>query len=212
MSAERIVDAAVRVADHGGLNAISMRNVGKELGVEAMSLYHHVANKDALLDGVSEWIFAHIELPREGSWWRDGMRARAESAREVLSAHPWALGLIETRKNPGPALLTHHNAVLGCLMRDGFSARLATRAFSVIDSYVYGFVLSEQNLPFDGRGGASEWVSDMMPLTGAFPFLQEVVIQLAKEGDYSFSSEFDYGLELILDELQRRHDARVSRD
>lgn len=212
MSAERIIEAAVKVADLGGLTAVSMRNVGRELGVEAMSLYHHLANKDALLEGLADWIFAQIELPREGSWWRDGMRLRAESAREVLSAHPWSLGLIETRKNPGMALRTHHNAVLGCLMRDGFSARSATRAFSVIDAYIYGFVLSEHDLPFDAQDGATEWAAGMMPPADAFPYLQEIVTQLTQEGDYSFAAEFEYGLELILDEIQRRHDAGVSGD
>ncbi|MEE1622398.1 TetR/AcrR family transcriptional regulator [Zafaria sp. J156] len=152
LSRERVVEAAVAVADRGGLAAASMRGVAAELGVEAMSLYHHVAGKDALLDALVDWVFARIELPGERDPWRPAMAARAASARSVLAAHPWALGLIESRRVPGPALLAHHNAVLGNLRANGFPVRLAAHAFSALDSYVYGFVLTELNLPFDAAG------------------------------------------------------------
>ena len=204
LSGQRIVEAAVTVADRGGLTAVSMRNVGRELGVEAMSLYHHVANKEALLDALADWIFTRIELPDEHEPWRQGMVKRAASARDVLAAHPWALGLIESRGTPGPALLRHHNAVIGCLRGSGFPVALASHTFSVIDAYVYGFVLTEQNLPFDSSesAGAEDFATGVAALLSDYPHLAELVGQIA--GGYSYAAEFDYGLDVILDELERR--------
>ena len=206
LSAGRIVAAAVSVADRGGLSAVSMRTVGRELGVEAMSLYHHVANKEALLDALADWIYGRIELPLAGEGWREGMTRRASSARAVLAAHPWALGLIESRTSPGPALLAHHDAVLGCLRRAGFPLRLASHAFSVIDAYVYGFVLTEQNLPFDSASaeGGGDYATAVEALLQPYPHLASLVGELA-EG-YTFADEFGYGLNLILDEIGRRLD------
>lgn len=206
LNEERIVEAAVAVADRGGFGAISMRNVGKELGVEAMSLYHHVAGKDALLDALVDWVFAQIELPPVAASWREGMRLRARSARDVLVAHPWALTLIDSRSRPGPALLAHHDAVVGCLRSGGFSVELSAQAFSVIDAYVYGFALTERNLPFDPAGGeeALDFVAQVMPALAPYPHLAELVRHQTSSGDYSFSTQFDLGLDIILDELERR--------
>lgn len=204
LSWERIMAASVAVADRGGLAAVSMRNVGRELGVEAMSLYHHVASKEALLDDLTDWIFAQIELPGAGALWRDGMRVRSASARAVLTGHPWALGLIDSRTNPGPALLRHHDAVIGCLRRGGFSVALAAQAFSVIDAYVYGFALTERNLPFDPGPGASALAEQLTPALTEYPHLLALVGELTADGDYSFSDQFDEGLELILDGLAAR--------
>jgi len=204
LSERRIVEAAVAVADRGGLAAVSMRNVGAELGVEAMSLYHHVASKEALLDALADWIFTGIELPEEDEPWRAGMARRAASARAVLAAHPWALGLIESRSAPGPALLRHHDAVLGCLRHGGLSVSLASHAFSAIDAYVYGFVLTEQNLPFDPATGAEDFAAGVALLLQDHPHLAEMVRELASGQGYSFAAEFGYGLELILDQLELR--------
>jgi len=207
LSVQRVVEAAVAVADHGGLSAVSMRNVGRELGVEAMSLYHHVAGKEALLDQLADWVFTRIELPLDEEPWRPGMVRRATSARQALASHPWALGLIESRDVAGPALMRHHNAVLGCLRRGGFPIALASHAFSVIDAYVYGFVLTEQSLPFDSShaGGAEDFVARVGFLTDDYPYLAEFMNELLV--GYTFAAEFDYGLGVILDELQRRLDA-----
>lgn len=207
LSTQRVVQAAVAVADRGGLTAVSMRNVGRELGVEAMSLYHHVEGKDALLDQLADWVFTLIELPREGEPWREGMVRRAASARDALARHPWALGLIESRSNAGPALLRHHDAVLGCLRRGGFPVALASHAFSVIDAYIYGFVLTEQSLPFDSarEGEAEEFAGRAGLLTDNYPYLAEFMDELLV--GYTFAAEFDYGLDIILDELGRRLDA-----
>ncbi|WP_278237001.1 TetR/AcrR family transcriptional regulator [Isoptericola sp. AK164] len=204
LTSEKILDAAAGVADDGGLAAVSMRNVGRRLGVEAMSLYHHVANKEALLDQLADWVFARIELPVVGDPWRPAMAARAASARTVLAAHPWALGLVESRRTPGPALLHHHDTVLGCLRAGGFSVALASQAFAAIDSYVYGFVLTEQRLPFDAAGEAGAFVADVDLPVGDHPHLAEMVDEIVMGGDYRFADQFDDGLELILDGLERR--------
>lgn len=204
LSEHRITVAAVRVADRGGLAAVSMRSVGRELGVEAMSLYHHVANKDRLLDNLVDWIFAQIQLPAAGVGWREGMRARAGSARDVLVGHPWALTLIDSRSAPGPALLRHHDAVIGCLRDGGFTIAQAAQAFSVIDAYVYGFALTERNLPFDPASGGSDFAAEMAPLMDAYPHLLALVGELTAAHDYSFSAQFEDGLELILDGIASR--------
>lgn len=153
LSKARVLEAAVLVADRGGVEAITMRRVAQELGVEAMSLYHHVPNKDAILDAVVDVVFAAIELPEpDGGDWRDAIRVRAHSARAVLSRHSWALGLMDSRRNPGPATLRHHNAVLGVLREAGFTVPMAVHAVSLIDSYIGGFVLQEANLPVVAKG------------------------------------------------------------
>ncbi|MFT3900807.1 MAG: TetR/AcrR family transcriptional regulator C-terminal domain-containing protein [Gordonia sp. (in: high G+C Gram-positive bacteria)] len=199
----KIVDAAVAVADAGGLAQVSMRNVGRELGVEAMSLYHHVKDKSALLDAMVDWIFTRVELPAPDDGWREGMVRRADSARVVLAAHPWALGLIESRRTPGPALLRHHDAVLGCLRRNGFSVELASHAFSAIDSYVYGFVLTELNLPFgESADDFVEEFTDALPMDD-YPHLGELGAAIMA-GGYQYGDEYRYGLDLVLDSLADR--------
>ena len=202
LSRDRIVDAAATVADSRGLTGVSMRNVGKELGVEAMSLYHHISGKDDLLDGLADWVFTGIELPSPDQPWRPAMSERAASSRGRLSAHPWALGLIESRRNPGRALLRHHDTVLGCLRRNGFSVELAAHAFSAIDAYVYGFVLTELNLPMESGEGADELVTEMGLPADAYPHLAEMMTEQVMGKDYSYGDEFDFGLGLILDGLE----------
>src|SRR5687767_3202180 len=149
LSRERVLAAAVVLADAGGIEALTMRRLGEELGVEAMSLYNHVANKDDLLDGMVDLVFAEIGLPAGGPDWRAAMHRRAVSAREVLARHRWAIGLMESRTSPGAATLRHHDAVIGSLRAGGFTVAMAAHAFSLLDSYVYGFALQEASLPFD---------------------------------------------------------------
>jgi AcrR family transcriptional regulator len=212
LSVDAIVEAAVRVADLGGLAQVSMRNVGKELGVEAMSLYHHLSGKEALLDALADWAFARIELPEAAQPWRPAMAARAASARRVLSVHPWALGLLESRRTPGPALLRHHDAVLGCLRANAFSVALAAHAYSALDAYVYGFVLTELNLPFEEGEGAEEFVATLVPtLAGHYPHLTEMVLELVVGRNYDYADEFAYGLDLVLDGLEARLAAVLDR-
>ena len=142
LSRERALAVATALADAEGIQSLTMRRLAAELGVEAMSLYHHVASKDALLDGLADWVFAQITTPTIGAPWRGEMEARAHSARAVLAAHPWGLGLLESRRSAGPATFGHHDAVLGCLRTDGFTVAIAAHAFSVLDAYTYGFVLT----------------------------------------------------------------------
>ena len=202
LSADGIVEAAVSVADDGGLAQVTMRSVGRELGVEAMSLYHHLTGKEALLDRLADWAFTQIEIPDVARPWREQMTARAVSVRSVLAAHPWALGLLESRRSPGPAVLAHHDAVLGCLRANGFSVALAAHAFSVLDAYVYGFVLTEVNLPFDDDG-AEGFVAEVGALLAAYPHMVEMVTEQVVGKDYSYGDEFGFGLDLILDGLER---------
>src|SRR6476660_4266782 len=125
-----------------------MRNLGQQLGVEAMSLYTHVANKVDLVDGMFGLVFGEIGPPLAGVDWKMAMRLRALSARDALARHPWAIGLMESRRSPGPATLRHHDAVLGCLREAGFSIAMTAHAYSVLDSYIYGFALQQASLPF----------------------------------------------------------------
>jgi AcrR family transcriptional regulator len=207
LSRDRVLQAAIRVADRGGVEAITMRRVAQELGVEAMSLYHHVANKEAILDGVVDLVFAAIERPpAQFDDWRDAMRARAYSARAVLSEHRWALGLMDSRRDPGPATLRHHDAVLGVLSTAGFALPMAAHAISIIDSYIGGFVLQEANLPFttaedleDVAGGILEHLPQ-----DELPHLTAMIVHHALQPDHDHTREFGYGLDLILDALDER--------
>ncbi|MFC4118132.1 TetR/AcrR family transcriptional regulator [Nonomuraea zeae] len=201
------MEAAIRVADRGGVEAITMRRVAQELGVEAMSLYHHVPNKDAILDGVVDMVFAAIKLPSAGGGdWREAIRARAWSARTVLSQHSWALGLMDSRRNPGLATLRHHDAVLGVLRQAGFTLPMAAHAISLIDSYIGGFVLQEANLPVMTPGDVEEvagGILEHLPVK-ELPYLAEMIVDHALQPGYDYASEFGYGLDLILDGLEAR--------
>ena len=179
-----------------------MRKVADELGVQAMSLYHHVSGKEEILDGVVDLIFSEIALPRVGSPWRSALHARASSAREVLRHHPWALGLMDSRPNPGPSTLAHHNAVIGVLREEGFSIGMAAHAFSLLDSYVYGFAIQEASLPFDGPGEVEDVAAGLGELAAAYPYLAEMVTDHVLQPGYSYSEEFDIGLDLVLDAVE----------
>ncbi|MGO1584193.1 MAG: TetR/AcrR family transcriptional regulator [Actinomycetaceae bacterium] len=203
LSVASIVAGAAAVADEGGLGAVSMRSVGRRLGVEAMSLYHHVDGKGALLDALADWVYAQIELPRTGTGWREGTELRARSLRRVLSAHPWALGMVDTRTSPGPAVLTYYDTTVGHLREAGLSAVLAGRVFSVVDAFTFGFVLTEENLPFDAASGAGDFATEIEPALGEYTHLAGLVGELVG-GGYQFSDEFEHGLALVLDAVEQR--------
>ena len=210
LTRDAVMQAALALADEGGVATLSMRRLAEKLGIEAMSLYHHVANKEAILDGLVDLVFAEIELPDVDADWTTAMRARAHSARKVLRGHPWAISLMDSRANPGLATLRHHDAVIGCLRGGGFSVAGAAHAFSVLDSYIYGFVLQEVALPFENTDDLEEIGADIleqMP-TDAFPHLTELMQEHALQPGYAYAEEFDFGLELILDGLRRAIDAR----
>lgn len=205
LSKERVVAAAVRLADESGAAAVTMRKLAEDLGVEAMSLYHHFPSKDAILDGMVDLVFTEIDAPTAGEAWRQAMHRRAVSARAVLLRHPWAVGLLDSRRNPGPATLGHHDAVLGCLRGAGFTLPMVAHAYSVLDSYIYGFVLQELSLPFRTAAeleGVADAMLERMP-RGAYPHLAEMMVDHALKPGYSHANEFLFGLELILDGLER---------
>jgi AcrR family transcriptional regulator len=202
-----VLQAAVALADEAGLEAFSMRALAQELGVVPMALYKHVANKDELLDGMVDIVFGEIELPSAELDWRSAMRSRALSTREAMKRHSWAIGMMESRR-PGPANLRNHNAVMGCLRKAGFSFELAIHAYSLQDAYIYGFALQERDTGFETPDSAGEAAQRRAASVGAledYPHLVEIVTKLPKSG-YDNAVEFAWGLDLILDGLERlRH-------
>jgi AcrR family transcriptional regulator len=206
LTRERVLQAAVTLADHEGVGSLSMRRLARELGVEAMSLYHHVPGKQALLDGMVDLVFGEIELPAADGDWRAAMRRRAVSAREVLARHPWAIALMESRRTPGPANLRHHDAVLGCLRRAGFPVALTAHAYSILDAYIYGFALQEASLPFDTPEETAEVAGEIFDafVAEAYPHLTELAVEHVLQPGYDYGDEYAFGLELILDGLERQ--------
>jgi AcrR family transcriptional regulator len=209
LSRERVLRAALAFADERGIASVTMRRLGAALGVEAMSLYNHVANKDDLLDGMIDLVFGEIDLPSGGADWKTAMRQRAVSARQVLSCHRWAIGLMDSRSSPGPATLRHHDAVIGSLREGGFSIETAAHAFSVLDSYIYGFALQEASLPFDTAEETAELAQTILKRLPAdeYPHLAELTVDHVLQPGYDYSNEFRFGLDLILDGLERARDA-----
>jgi AcrR family transcriptional regulator len=205
LTRERILRAAVALADRDGVGALSMRRLARELEVEAMSLYHHVAGKDALLDGMVDLVFGEIELPAAGAGWKTAMRRRAVSARVALRRHPWAINLMESRRTPGPANLRHHDAVIGCLRQAGFSVALTARAYSLLDAYIYGFAVQEASLPFDTPEETAEVAQAIMAelSAGTYPHLAELASEHVLQPGYDYGDEYEAGLDLILDGLER---------
>jgi len=205
LSQARILGTAVAFADEGGIASLSMRKLGEALGVEAMSLYNHVANKDELLDGMVDLVFSEIDLPSGEADWKTAMRERAESARQALGRHPWAIALMSTRTSPGPSTLRHHDAVIGSLRTAGFSVSMAAHAFSAIDSYIYGFALQEATLPLGDTEEETAEVARMMMAqfpTDDYPHLTEFSVEHVLQPGYNYSDEFDFGLNLILDGVE----------
>ena len=219
LSKERVFRAAVDLADREGLESLTMRKLADELGAGAMSLYHYVANKERLLDEMIDIVFSEIELPSTDVDWKTAMRRRAISTREVLNRHRWAVGLMESRKSPGPASIRLHNAVLGCLREGGFPIEMTIQAYSVQDAYIYGFALQEKNLPFENAEESAAVAEEQArqfaelaqeqqaaALAEQFPYLAEVVAGHVAKVGYDFTVAFEYGLDLILDALEQRRD------
>jgi AcrR family transcriptional regulator len=205
LTRDRVLRAAVVLADGGGIGALSMRKLGQVLGVEAMSLYNHVASKGDLLDGMVDVVFSEIGLPAGDAGWKTAMRQRAISARQALARHRWAIGLMESRRSPGPATLRHHDAVLGCLRQAGFPVEMTAHAYSVLDSYIYGFALQEASLPFrtaEETAQLAREITGQLP-AGQYPHLTELATGHILQPGYRYGDEFEIGLDLILDALDR---------
>ena len=201
----RVLQIAVRQADKGGIDSLSMRKLGQELGVEAMALYYHFANKDDLIDGMVDLVFAEIELPHSGDQWRSAMRQRAIAVCDALLRHRWAIGLMESRRRPGPANLRHHDSVIGTLRAGGFDIAMAAHAYSLLDSYIYGFALTKLNLPFDTADDVAEVAQSMLePFPpDEYPHMVEILTDHVMQPGYDYGEEFEYGLDLILDGVER---------
>ncbi len=204
---EQVLHAAVALADEHGSEGLTMRKLAKELGVEAMSLYNHVANKDDLLDGMIDIVFGEIEAPAAGGDWKAELRKRALSTREALERHRWAIGEMEGRTNHGPASLRLHDAVLGCLREAGFSVEMTVHAYSVQDAYIYGFALQQRDMasrtPQDFAAEAGRQMREYATALADFPNLVEVVGGHIAEAGYDYDAEFRFGLDVILDRLEQ---------
>lgn len=204
LNRERVIQAALDLADARGIESLTMRNIGRQVGAEAMSLYRHVANKEDVLDGIVDLVYREIEVPPSAVGWSEAMRRRAISTREALLRHPWAIALMESRMRPGPANMRHHDAVLGILFAAGFSSRDATHAYNLLDSYVYGFAIQEEMLPISSELSLAEVGEPMIQLAAADEYsnLHAVGVELLATG-FRYADEFEFGLDLVLDALER---------
>lgn len=208
LSRERIVAAAMRVADHDGLDGLSMRALARELGVEAMSIYHHLSGRSAVLDAMTDAVFARFHAPDPGAPWREELRARGHSMRAELRRHPWALVLVDTRSAPGEPTLRQHEAVVASLRAAGFPLELTAHAFALFDAYVYGAVAQELRVPVTDDAAAERLVDDLVGDGGTglepYPHLAELAVGVTMRPGYAFAREFDWGLEVVLDAIERR--------
>jgi AcrR family transcriptional regulator len=204
LSRQRVLGVAIALADRDGVGSLSMRKIAQELGVEAMSLYHHVASKDDILDGIVDLVLSDIEVPASGTDWKTAMRERAISAHAVLLAHPWAALLIMSRFNIGPGMTRYLDATLGRLRDGGFSIEGALDAWHTLDSHLYGFTLQELNLPFEVEETqqVSANVLSRLP-ADEYPHVVEVITKIMQTGR---DENFEFGLDLILDGLERTVD------
>jgi AcrR family transcriptional regulator len=207
LSRERVLETAVALADRHGIEWLSMRKLADELGVAAMSLYYYVPNKDRLIDGMVDLVFAEIEPPSPQLDWKAAMRRRAVSTRDALNRHRWAIGHMEGRTDHGPANLRLHDAVLGSLRAAGFSIEMTVHAYSVQDAYIYGFLLQETDMssetPDDFAAEAQRQMDAYADVLADYPHLVEVVGGYVAEQGYDYAKEFLFGLDLILDSLDR---------
>jgi AcrR family transcriptional regulator len=212
LSRDRVLQAAIAHADTGGFEALTMRTLAEVLGVAPMALYRHVANKDDLIDAMVDVVFTEIGVPARGGDWRASMRRRAIAVREALTKHPWAVGLLESRRTPGPANLRHHDAVIGRLRAAGFDVNETAHAYSVLDSYIYGFALTKANLPFEGSEQAEEMAGAMLSPFAAneYPNLVEFLHAHVMKPEYDYETEFEYGLDMLLDALEQSFARRAA--
>lgn len=203
LSRQRVVQAAVQHADEAGLEGLTMRHVAKALQVAPMALYRHVSNRDDLIDAMIDVVFSEIALPLGGDGWKPAMRERALSLRDALVRHRWAIGLMESRRRPGPANLRHHDAVIGKLRAAGFDIAMVAHAYSLLDGYIYGFALTKLNVPFHTQAEMDAMAQDMFEPFPAneYPNLAEFVTDHVLKPGYDYAQEFEYGLDVILNGL-----------
>jgi AcrR family transcriptional regulator len=206
LTKERVLRAAVRLADEGGIESLSMRKLGQELGVEAMSLYNHVANKDEVLDGIVEMVVDEIDPPPEDTDWKTTLRQSAISTHEALMRHPWAASLW-WRRSEGPGRLRKAELTLRTLRQAGFSEELTYHGYHVLLAHILGFTLQALNFPIETREELAEMAAKFLEdfPVDEYPYLAEHIRQHVDPGD-SDEGAFEFGLDLILDGLERLRD------
>ncbi len=201
---DRVLEGAVDLADEIGVEPLTIRKLAEHLDTKPMTLYHHVANKEAILDGMVDVVFEQIDVPPAELPWREALRQRCVSARAVLRRHPWAVPLMESRRAPGPATLHHHDAVLGCLRGAGFPIQVVAHAYAIVDAFVYGFAIQEASLPAGDEGELGEFAEALVEQMPAemFPNLVAFTVEHVVQPGYDFGDSFDVGLDLILDGIE----------
>lgn len=204
LTADRVLSGALSLADEIGIDELTIRRLADVLDVKPMTIYHHVPSKDAIIDGMVDLVFSEIGQPAPDLDWKTAMRGRCASARVVLARHRWAAPYMESRTSPGLATLAHHDAVLGCLRR-GMSIEMTAHAYAMLDAYVYGFALQEATLPATGGEEMAQLAAEMFQHfpVDEYPHLAEFTTEHVLQPGYDFSQEFDFGLDLILDGLER---------
>ena len=208
LTRQRVMTVAIELADRDGIDSISMRKLAQELGVEAMSLYTHVRNKDDLLDGMVDAVIGQIPISADGAGWKASLRQMALAARSVILRHPWAARTIETRSAPGPAALRYVNAVIGIFREGGFSIAQAHHGLHILGSRALGFT---QDL-FDDSGDLDpETAARLADALGAtHPYVVEMALAVTHSGALGpcdDDAEFEFALDLILDGLARLQDS-----
>ena len=205
LTRQRVVEAAVALADEVGMESFTIRKLAAKLGVGPMTIYHHVPSKDQLIDSMVDQVFTEIELPQKGQDWKAAIKQRCLSARSVLKRHPWAPPYMESRLTPGPATLTHHDAVVGCFREGGLSIPMTAHAYAILDSFLYGFAFEESTLPGDDGEGfmeVAEQIAAEFP-ADAYPHLAELTLEHVLKPGYDFGDSFEFGIDLIIDGLDR---------
>lgn len=207
LSRERILEQAIQLADASGIEGLSMRKLADALGVKAMSLYNHFANKDEIIDGLVEWVIAEIEVPQlTPAEWKTAMLVRANSVHKALLMHPWATQAIVSRINIGPNNLAYIDKTVGCLIKAGFSIEMADHIWNALDSHIYGFTLQELNFPLQENeyAEAATGFIDMIP-ADKYPHMNALTTHVM-QGKYNGIHDFEFGLMLLLnglDQVQR---------
>jgi AcrR family transcriptional regulator len=208
LTRERVLEAAVQLADHEGIDAVSMRRLAQELGVEAMSLYTHVESKDDLLNGMVEAVVGEIPISADASDWKSALRSQIFGARQVLLRHPWAPAVIEGRSAPGPTMLRYYDVVMGTLREGGFTLELTHHAIHMLGSRMLGFT---QDLFDDSPDQTQEQTAQLAEQLGdAFPYVVEMALAASHSGSLGGCDddvEFELGLDVILDGLERLNQA-----
>jgi AcrR family transcriptional regulator len=205
LTRERVIQAAIELADEAGIAGLTMRALGQRLGVEAMTLYYHVGRKDELLGAIVDAVVGEFALPQAGLEWKSELRRAATSAHEVLLRHPWAASLVLSGPAPTASRMRHMNAILGCLRGAGFDPDLTDHAYHALDSHIMGFTLWVVGMNVATNRELEERAAEFLRTLprDELPHLAEHVDQHLKPRDPDAASDFAFGLDLILDGLER---------